>query len=1250
KSPSYALDFNILQKAEQDFEDAIYIQLVRHPYAMIRSFEKMHMEQVMYLQQHPYNARQIGELIWTKSHQNINRFLQQIPAHRQFRLSYEDLVRQPEQMMRALCEKLGLDFHASLIHPYQDIEQKMTDGIYAHSKAMGDPKLLQHKKIDPKIADAWKGVLTDNFLSQTTWQLATHFSYPLIEDEKENKGATENPNENPANSNSTHSTKLSLRKEIPPLTSWEKSGQKLQSGKYPSTDIAIIGMSGRFPGARNLKEFWQNLEEGKDVSKVFTTEELRDAGISPQLFHSPDYVNRGMPLADADCFDASFFGYLPKEAALMDPQHRIFLELAYAALEDAAYDPSRFKGEIGVFGGTARNTYLINNVLTHPNYFKSLDDFQIGVSLEKDFPATKVAYKLKLNGPAVNVQTACSSSGVAVHLACQSLLLGDADILIVGGGRIQPPVNAGHKHTDGHALSPDGYCRTFDADAKGMVRGNGMAMIVLKRLDQAIADGDTIHAIIKATAVGNDGGDKVGFTAPSVLGQSKTIVKAYQKAAINPETVQYIEAHGTGTILGDPIEVAALTKAFQQFTDKKGFCGIGSVKTNIGHLDAGACVAGIIKTVLALKHEKLPASLHFKKPNPQIDFEHSPFFVQHQLKEWKRGDIVRRAGVSSFGLGGTNVHIILEEAPVQAKQKIEQSHHLLVLSAKKETALLKSAANLAEFITNNPQVLLANIAHTLQVGRIPYKHRMFLVVNSKATAINALKTLKKSKVFSKELTQRKRQLVFMFPGGGAQHSNMGLDLYEQEPVFRNALDQCLHILKIQHDLDLREVLYPVQSVKLSEPILNPLHAITLLFSIEYATAQLLLSWGLIPKELIGHSLGEYTAACISGVMNLEDALALVTKRGLLFQELDEGTMLSVPLSEAELMPYMDNDLSFAAINKPDHCVVSGSMAAIDRIKQKLNKEEIHATRLHITVAAHSHMVEPILAKFEQFLNTIKFKPPQIPIVSNLTGKWADEAEIQSPKYWLRHLRHTVRFSDGIQTLLELERRVLLEVGPGQSLSTFARQHPVKKKGQLIFASLRHPKEQIPDLAFLLKTLGNLWLAGIDIHWQNLHAHHHLKRISLPGYPFEKQRHWIAPKTIQLTSQNLLDSSNNNLLPPQKKFEKTKQIEKTMIRKELIIKDLKEVFYDLSGMAPSEMDEQATFLELGFDSLFLTQSISKIKNKFKIKLSFRQLFEEAPTIDALGDFINKQLPQSAYQEALITHINNNTSTNTGELQT
>ncbi|HHH49688.1 MAG TPA: hypothetical protein ENK52_01770, partial [Saprospiraceae bacterium] len=395
KSPSYALDYHILQKAEQDFEDAIYIQLVRHPYAMIRSFEKMHMDQVMYLHAHQYNARQTGELIWTKSHQNINRFLQQIPAHRQFRLSYEDLVRQPKQMMQALCEKLGLDFHPALVNPYEDIEQKMTDGLYEHSKPMGDPKLLQHQKIDPKLADAWKGVLTDNFLSKTTWQLATDFSYPNI---KNVKGAAEQPNENLTNSNSTH-----------------------------STDIAIIGMSGRFPGAKNLQEFWQNLEEGKDVSKVFTTEELLKEGVDSQLFNSPDYVNRGMPLAHADCFDASFFGYLPKEAALMDPQHRIFLELAYAALEDAAYDPSRFKGEIGVFGGIARNTYLINNVLTHPNYFKSLDDFQIGVGLEKDFPATKVAYKLKLNGPAVNVQTACSSSGVAVHLACQSLLLGDAD-------------------------------------------------------------------------------------------------------------------------------------------------------------------------------------------------------------------------------------------------------------------------------------------------------------------------------------------------------------------------------------------------------------------------------------------------------------------------------------------------------------------------------------------------------------------------------------------------------------------------------------------------------------------------------------------------------------------------------------------------------------------------------------------------------------------------------------------------------
>ena len=538
KSPSYVLDPGALQKAEQDFENPLYIHLVRHPYAMVRSFERMHMDQVMYLHPHPYDARQLGELIWTQSHANIEHLLQGVPAHRQYRLHYEALVQEPEQQMRQLCETLGIEYHPNLIEPYVGLDQKMTDGLYADSKPMGDPRLLAHGAIKAQLADAWKGVLQDNFLHHKTWDLAAQLGFELPEE---------------------------MKKEA------------AEKDRTASKDIAIIGMSARLPGAKDLQEFWENLIQEKDVSVEVTPEDLAAAGLDPDLLDNPDYVKRGMPLEDADCFDAEFFGYLPKEAALMDPQHRVYLECAYAALEDAGYDPERYPGLIGVFGGVARNTYLVNNVMSHPNYFRSVDDFMLGITLEKDFPATRVAYKLNLKGPAVNIQTACSSSGVALHLACQTLLAGDADMMLVGGGRIQPPLRAGHLHKEGHALSPDGYCHTFSHNAKGMVRGHGMAFIVIKKLDQALADGDHIQAVIKATGISNDGSDKIGFTAPSMDGQAKAIIQAYEKAGINPETVSYIEAHGTGTPLGDPIEVAGLTKAFRHFTDRKGFCAISSV-------------------------------------------------------------------------------------------------------------------------------------------------------------------------------------------------------------------------------------------------------------------------------------------------------------------------------------------------------------------------------------------------------------------------------------------------------------------------------------------------------------------------------------------------------------------------------------------------------------------------------------------------------------------------------------------------
>lgn len=1181
KSPSYALDPAVLEKAEQDFDQPIYVQLVRHPYAMIKSFEKMRMTQVMYLKDHNFAPRQLGELIWTTSHQTINNFFDTIDESRKFRINYEDLVTNPRRVMEQFCETTGIPFDESLINPYQNLDQKMTDGIYTDSKPMGDINLLEHGKIKSDLAKKSEAVKEDNFISESTWQVAEKLGY-------QNPGiaTTEDPSAN-------------------------------QKNNIDENAIAIIGMAVRLPGAKNITDFWDNLKSGADVSKVFTTEELAASGISPDLYNDPDYVRRGMPLEDADCFDASFFGYHPKEAALMDPQHRIYLQTAYAALQDAGIDPENCNEKIGVFGGIARNTYLVNNVITHPNYFQSIDDFQLGITLEKDFPATRIAYKLNLKGPAINIQTACSSSGVAVHLACQSIRSGDCDIAIVGGGRIQPPF-AGHLHKEGHALSPDGYCRTFSEEANGMVRGNGMSFIVIKRINKALADHDQVHGLIRSSAINNDGQEKIGFTAPGITGQSTAIADAYRRANINPATISYVECHGTGTPIGDPVEMAGLTQAFREFTNEKQFCAVGSVKTNVGHLDAGACVTGIIKTILALKNEQLPASLHYKKPNPQIDFANSPFFVNNELTDWKRNEHPRRAGVSSFGLGGTNAHIVLEEAPLVPEKLRSRSHQLITLSAKTETALAETESNLIAFLKTNPDASLAKVAATLQTGRTDFKHRKIIVSQDNKQLIEVLINNDPAHNFSGE-TGVTPKVVFMFPGGGAQHTNMGKGLYEEEIIFRQAVNNCLGILKNKYQLDLKNTLYPDHDR--SEPILDPLIGITLLFVIEYATAKLLLSWGIKPTAMIGHSLGEYTAATISGLFTLEAAIGMVATRGKLFQQLDEGGMLSIPLSARDLEPYLDDDLEYAAINKPDQVVVSGSIQAIDRLKEKLTAAEIHATRPHIKVAAHSYMVEAILPAFEKFLKTVAYNQLDIPVISNLCGSWMKDKDAATPKYWLSHLRQTVRFSDGIETILKMENTLLLEVGPGQTLSTYARQHPARRLETSVFASLRHPKEKQHDLAFLLKNMGRIWLNGVALDWHAFNQYFPSITLSLPTYPFEKQRHWLIAKSLPGTAAEEIPFSTKAVSP---NLNTTKTKLPTMKRKDLLEEKLKTIFHDLSGIPVGQMDSHTSFLELGFDSLFLTQATSKIKKQFKIKLSFRQLFDEAPNLATLANYVDGKL--------------------------
>jgi acyl transferase domain-containing protein/thioesterase domain-containing protein/acyl carrier protein len=918
-------------------------------------------------------------------------------------------------------------------------------------------------------------------------------------------------------------------------------------------DIAIIGMSGLFPGAKNIDEFWQNLKNGVESITAFSDQELIDAGIKPSVLTNTHYVKAKGFLDNVPDFDATFFGLSPKEAEITDPQQRLFLECAWEALENAGYDPQTYSGAIGIYGGVGGfDTYLSQNLLTNQTVRESTDKYQMLIGNDKDFLCTRISYKLNLNGPSITVQTACSTSLVAVVMACKSLLSYQCDMVLAGGSAISLPAKSGYFYQDGMILSPDGHCRAFDAKAQGTVPSNGVGLVVLKRLEEAIADRDHIHAIIKGAAINNDGTLKVGYTAPSIEGQMQVIAEALAYAEIPVKSIGYIECHGTGTPLGDPIEIAALTKLFRTETDKKGYCAIGSVKTNIGHLDIAAGIAGLIKTVLALEHQLIPPSLHFDTPNPKLDLDNSPFYVNTQLTKWQTTSYPRRAGVSAFGMGGTNAHVVLEEAPSTSPSKLgffgndernsrnptqsNRAWQLLLLSAKTDTVLETATIQLADHLKQHPHLNLADVAYTYQVGRRTFNHRRMLVCQMLPDTITALETPDVKPVFSHTVKDNEKPaVVFMFSGQGTQYVNMGWELYQTEPVFREQVDRCAEWLKPHLGLDLRRVMYPKLEIPplQKEKGLLESKALALesidqtaitqpaLFVIEYALAQLWMAWGIQPKAMIGHSIGEYVAACLAGVFTLEEALMLVAARGRLMQSIPSGAMLAVPLSEEKIQPFLNENLDLAAINVSAQSVISGPIEAVEHLATQLAQQGIDCQRLHTSHAFHSEMMAPILPAFLEQVQKIALQPPKIPFISNVTGTWISNTEASDPNYWITHLRQTVRFALGLQTLLKEPASLLLEIGPGRTLSTFAKRHP-DNAGQLVLTSLRHPKEVQSDSAFLLNTLGQLWLAGMTVNWENFQAHEQPYRLPLPTYPFERQRYWIEPQTQMETLKDQPD--------------------------------------------------------------------------------------------------------------------------------
>jgi acyl transferase domain-containing protein len=886
-------------------------------------------------------------------------------------------------------------------------------------------------------------------------------------------------------------------------------------------NIAVIGMAGRFPGAKNVETFWRNLRNGVESIKFFTDEELMKAGIPATLLRDPGFVKAYPALDEMESFDAGFFGLSPRDASIMDPQHRQFLECAWEALEHAGCDPETYPGTIGVFAGSGRVSYLTYHLLPNRGLMESVGEFLLRhTGNDKDFLATRVSYEFNLKGPSINVQTACSTSLVAIHLACQSLLMGECDTALAGGVTILLPQDQGYIYREGEVLSPDGHCCAFSANAKGTVFGNGAGVVVLKRLEDAIRDGDSIMAIIRGSAINNDGSMKGGYLAPSVDGQAEVVATALAVAGVDAESISYVEMHGTGTPVGDPIEVAALTQAFRKSTNKKQFCGIGSVKTNIGHVDTAAGTASFIKTVLALRNRQIPANLHFEAPNPEIDFVNSPFYVNDKLADWNARETPRRAGVNSLGIGGTNAHIILEEAPEPLPSGASRSQQLLLLSAKTSTALESVTKNLIRHLKENPQLNLADVAFTLQTGRKRFNHRRMVVCESVDDAIRALETVDPKRVSTSTTEHKERTVAFMFTGQGAQYVNMGRELYELEPIFQETVDRCAKLLQPLLGLDVRKILFP--GAEQTGDTATQIHqtAITqpALFVIEYALAKLWMQWGLQPEAMIGHSIGEYVAACIANVFPLEDALTLVAARGRLMQKQPGGAMIAVPLSEAQLAPYLNENISIAAINGPEICVLSGSFKAIESVEKELEAKDVAVHRLHTSHAFHSAMMEPMLKPFAEEIRKVQLLPPQIPFLSNVTGTWITEEEATNPEYWLRHARQAVRFSEGLQTLLQESAHVLLEVGPGHTLSRLATRHPARNAEQVVLTSLRHPEEQGSDLAFLLQSLGHAWAAGVNVDWTSFYTQERRNRVFLPTYPFEHQRYWIERGDLSFASE------------------------------------------------------------------------------------------------------------------------------------
>lgn len=977
-------------------------------------------------------------------------------------------------------------------------------------------------------------------------------------------------------------------------------------------NIAIIGMSGRFPGAKTIPQFWNNLYEGKETLSQFSESDLSKSGVSNKLINDRNYIKVGGVLPDYDKFDNEFFNLSYRDSLLFDPQYRVFLEESWAAFENAGYDILKTKCRVGVFAGAKPSNYL--------NYYQDItkdkihNPFEYGFYNEISQLATRVSYEFNLIGPSIYALTACSTSLIVIHLACQSLLIGECDMALAGAITLQAPHIAGYLYQKGMILSSDGHCKPFDASATGTILStNGVGIIVLKRLDDAIKAGDRIEAIIKATAINNDGKRKVGFAAPSIDGQAETVSAAIDLSNIDPNTISYIETHGTGTNLGDLIEITGLKKAFSGKVSSNYRCYIGSVKSNIGHLDVSAGIAGLIKVVKSMQMKKIPATLHFQSPNPELEIQDSPFVVTNKLTDWHSFATPLRAGISAFGIGGTNAHAILEEAPKHKASNKQKTTNLLTLSAKNNESLNNLKIKFSEYL-NNSLENLSDITYTMQTGRHHFPCRIAITFKDIHEAVNKLQNKTQKNLEQKKEIQK---IIFMFPGQGSQYINMGYELYNEYYLFRNLIDTCIEKINRIVDFNFYDIIFPNPDDTLSEQKLMETDKTQLaLFTIEYALAQFLIMLGIKPTVMIGHSLGEYVAATLAGVFSLDDAISLIYKRGCLMKSTAPGSMLAVFLDEEKLNSLIPPGLSIAAVNGKNLCVISGFKKDIESFSEKLKNESIKSAPLRTSHAFHSALIEPILDKFQHYLSLIDLNEPKIPYSSNLTGKLVKSEEARSPDYWVNHLRHTVKYHKGFSQLVDNDSAIYIELGPGTTLASLAARE-FKLQAYHTLPSQTKINEETP----LLETIGNLWASGFSINFTQLYTNEFRQKLSLPTYQFLRKCFWPTNHS----EHDIVDPGKN------KEPDKPKEINDKPINLNKSLKDIWLYYFD-----KEIINNGTNIFSAGEDSLTATRLLDDINRKFQLDLPISWIYEYPSFDRQLKELITyKETNQNYAIDSLLT---------------